>query len=41
MREMAVIYVLYVLKLKLWIRNDPVSKAFLLRNLVVDIFYQQ
>jgi len=41
MREMALIYVLYVLKLKLWLRNDPVSKSFLLCNLVVDVLYQQ
>ena len=24
--------VIYVLKLKLWLRNDPVPKSFLLRN---------
>jgi len=41
MREIAVIYVLYVLKLKLWLKNNPVSKSFLLRNVVVDILYQQ
>jgi len=40
MPEMAVIYVLHVLKLQLWLRNGPVSKSFLLRNLVVDILYQ-
>jgi len=30
--NMAVIHALYALKLKLWLRNDPVSKPFLLRN---------
>jgi len=29
---MAVIYVLDALKLKLWLKSDPVSKSFLLRD---------
>jgi len=36
---MAWLYVLYVLKVKLSLQNDPVSKSFLLRNLTT--LYQQ
>jgi len=37
--NMAWLYVLYVLKVKLSLQNDPVSKSFLLRNLTT--LYQQ
>jgi len=30
--NMAWLYVLYVLKIKLWLKNVPVSNLFLLRN---------
>jgi len=33
---MAVMYVLYALKLKLYLRSNPVSKSFLLRKFVID-----
>jgi len=31
-----VIYVLYALKLKLWLRSNPVLKSFLLRKWAID-----
>jgi len=30
--NMAWLYVLYALKVKLWLQNDPVPKSFLLSN---------
>jgi len=38
---MAVIYVLYALKLKLWLRSNPISKYFILRNEAIDTVKQQ
>jgi len=39
--NMAVIYVLYALKLKLWLRSNPISKYFILRNEAIDTVKQQ
>jgi len=33
-----VIYILYALKLKLWLRNNPVSRSFLLCNYAWTLF---
>jgi len=35
------LYILYALKLKLWLRSNQISKYFLLRNEAIDTVWQQ